>query len=157
MLFNLSIFKIQGDSMSPNISDDSFIITKPFSNIRNKNKLLIFKHKVYGKLVKRLNNIDSSNFFWFKGDSYTSISMDDIGPIKREQIIGEIILCCVKVYEKISEKLSSSSIRTTTVVPTTTVTPISNIKYIEPLNCIIIENPNTNECNKYAIGVPIKN
>tara|TARA_B100001741_G_C16198133_1_gene434607 strand:- start:125 stop:418 length:294 start_codon:yes stop_codon:yes gene_type:complete len=72
------------------------------------------------------------------------------------KIIGETILCCIKVYEKISEKLSSSSIRTTTVVPTT-VTPISNIKYIEPLNCIIIENPNTNECNKYAIGVPIKN
>ncbi len=82
--------------MSPNISDDSFIITKPFSNIRNKNKLLIFKHKVYGKLVKRLNNIDSSNFFWFKGDSYTSISMDDIGPIKREQIIGEIIFSISK-------------------------------------------------------------
>lgn len=73
------------------------------------------------------------------------------------KIIGETILCCIKVYEKISEKLSSSSIRTTTVVPTTTVSPISNIKYIEPLNCIIIENPNTNECNKYAIGVPIKN
>ena len=79
------------------------------------------------------------------------------------KIIGETILCCIKVYEKISEKLSSSSIRTrtvvptTTIVPTTTVSPISNIKYIEPLNCIIIENPNTNECNKYAIGVPIKN
>ena len=95
MLFNFSIYRVKGDSMSPYVSDHSFVITKRLKNMK-KNKLLIFDHKVYGKLIKRLINVDSSNFFWFKGNSSKSISMEDIGPIKKEQIIGEIIFSISK-------------------------------------------------------------
>jgi hypothetical protein len=78
------------------------------------------------------------------------------------KITGETILCCIKVYEFISKKISSSSTRTTSVIPISiipTITPVSSIKInpIEQMNYIVIENPNTRECNKYAIGVVIKN
>ncbi len=78
------------------------------------------------------------------------------------KITGETILCCINVYEFISKKISSSSIRTTVVIPVSTIptiTPISSIKIkpIQKINYIVIENPNTRDCNKYSIGVVIKN
>lgn len=78
------------------------------------------------------------------------------------KITGETILCCINVYEFISKKISSSSTRTTSVIPISsipTIIPVSSIKIkpIEKMNYIVIENPNTRECNKYAIGVVIKN
>ena len=82
--------------MSPIIKNDSFVITKKIKNFCKKNKLFIFKHKIYGKLIKRLVNVDSSNLYWFDGNFYKSISSKDIGPIKKEQILGQIILSISK-------------------------------------------------------------
>ncbi len=95
------IYRIQGDSMSPSIEDNSFLlITSPIKNKRI-NKLFIFKHKLYGKLIKKLVKVDSSNLFWFTGENCHSIKKDQIGPINEDQILGQIVLSISKSSFKI--------------------------------------------------------
>ena len=78
--------------MSPSIDNNSFLLIK--SPIKNKkiNKLFIFQHRIYGKLIKKLVKIDSSNEFWFAGESSFSIKKEQIGPINEHQILGQIVL-----------------------------------------------------------------
>ena len=82
--------------MSPSIDCDSFVITKSVRSIYTINQLFVFKHSVYGNLVKKLINIDTSNLYWFEGINNSSISSSSIGPIKKEQIIGQVIFSVSK-------------------------------------------------------------
>ena len=95
MFLNSFIYKIEGDSMSPSINNSSFVLIKPFKK-KKINKLYIFKHAVYGKLIKKLVKIDSSNHFWFEGEHQSSISKTQIGPIKECNIIGQILFSISK-------------------------------------------------------------
>ena len=81
--------------MSPSLDKNSFVLIKP---IRKKkiNKFFIFKHKVYGRLVKKLVRIDSLNYFWFEGEHQSSISKEQVGPIKECDILGQIIFSISK-------------------------------------------------------------
>ena len=91
-MFKLKIYRIQGDSMSPSIEDNSFLLIKSPIKKKKINKLFIFKHKLYGKLIKRLVKVDSSNLFWFMGENYHSLKKNQIGPINEDQILGQIVL-----------------------------------------------------------------
>ena len=90
MFLKLSIYKIEGDSMSPSVNNNTFVIIKP------SNKFFIFQHKTYGKLVKKLVKIDSSNNFWFEGEHQSSISKTQVGPIKEYNIVGQIVFSISK-------------------------------------------------------------
>ena len=95
MFFKLSFFKVQGNSLSNSIVEGSYVITKSTKNFE-KNAFFIFTHKVYGKLIKKLVKIDSKKKCWFTGDSQQSISIDKIGPVDKNNIIGKVILCISK-------------------------------------------------------------
>jgi len=82
--------------MSPLIDCDSFVVTKSAKNIYKIDQLFVFKHPLFGNLVKKLINIDSSNLYWFEGINNSSISSRSIGPIKKEQIIGQVIFSVSK-------------------------------------------------------------
>ncbi len=82
--------------MSPSIEDNSFLLIKSPIKKKKINKLFIFNHKLYGKLIKRLVEVDSSNSFWFMGENSHSIKKDQIGPIKENQILGQIVLSISK-------------------------------------------------------------
>ncbi len=81
--------------MSPSLDKNSFVLIK---SIRKKkiNKFFIFKHKIYGRLVKKLVRIDSLNYFWFEGEHQSSISKEQVGPIKECDILGQIIFSISK-------------------------------------------------------------
>ena len=81
--------------MSPSIKKNSFVLMKSF-NEKKINKIFVFKHQVYGKLIKKLVKIDSSNQFWFKGEHQSSISQKQIGPIKACDVEGQIIVSISK-------------------------------------------------------------
>ena len=78
--------------MSPTIEHNSFLLVKSHIQKKKINKLFIFKHKLYGELVKRLVKVDPSNSFWFMGENSNSINKDQIGPINETQILGQIVL-----------------------------------------------------------------
>ena len=81
--------------MSPSIYNNSFVLVKCFKK-KKINKIFIFKHKIYGKLIKKLIKIDSSNNFWFEGEHPSSISKKQVGPIKEHNILGQIIISISK-------------------------------------------------------------
>ena len=95
MFLKFIIYKIEGDSMSPSIDKNSFVLTKSFKK-KKVNKFFIFNHKIYGRLVKKLVKIDSSNHFWFEGEHQSSISKKQVGPIQEGDILGQIILSISK-------------------------------------------------------------
>ena len=94
MFLKFSIYKIEGDSMSPSLNNNTFVLTKPYK--KKINKFFIFQHETYGKLVKKLVKIDSSNNFWFEGEHQSSISKTQIGPIKENNILGQIVFSISK-------------------------------------------------------------
>ena len=81
--------------MSPSIDKDSFVLVKSFKK-KKVNKFFIFRHKIYGRLVKKLVKIDSSNNYWFEGEHQSSISKKQVGPIKEPDILGQIIFSISK-------------------------------------------------------------
>ena len=95
MFLKLSIYKIEGDSMSPSLKNNTFVLIKPFKT-KKINRFFIFQHKTYGKLVKKLVKIDSSNNFWFEGEHQSSISKTQIGPVKENNILGQIVFSISK-------------------------------------------------------------
>ena len=95
MFLKLSVYKIEGDSMSPSLNNGTFVLIKPFKKIKI-NKFFIFQHKTYGTLVKKLVKIDSSNHFWFEGEHQSSISKSQVGPIKENNILGQIVFSISK-------------------------------------------------------------
>ena len=95
MFLKFFIYKIEGDSMSPSIENNSFVLIKS-SKEKRINKFFVFKHQVYGKLIKKLVKIDSSNHFWFKGEHQSSISKTQVGPIKEYNILGQIVFSISK-------------------------------------------------------------
>ena len=90
MFLKFCIYKIEGDSMSPSIDNNSFVLIKSFKK-KKVNKFFIFKHSIYGNLIKKLVKIDSSNHFWFEGENQNSISKTQMGPVKECDILGQII------------------------------------------------------------------
>ena len=95
MFFKFFIYKVEGNSMSPSIENNSFILMKSFKE-KKINKFFVFKHQIYGKLIKKLVKIDVSNHFWFEGEHESSISQKKIGPINECDIEGQIIVSISK-------------------------------------------------------------
>ena len=81
--------------MSPSLNNNTFVLVKP-SKKKKINKFFIFQHETYGKLVKKLIKKDSSNRFWFEGEHQSSISKTQIGPIKENNILGQIVFSISK-------------------------------------------------------------
>ncbi|WP_269432778.1 MULTISPECIES: S24 family peptidase [unclassified Pseudoalteromonas] len=86
------LIRITGHSMSPRIPDKSYVLLHTWLNIfkpEHGNALLI-KHPKYGDIIKSLDHIDNQGFFWFKGESEQSVSMIEIGPISKCQILAKV-------------------------------------------------------------------
>lgn len=77
--------------MSPILNNGNFVVTKIKKKFKS-NQILLISHKNYGTIVKRLDFIDKRGDFWFKGTNIESVSQDNIGPIKKRQIKGQVVL-----------------------------------------------------------------
>ncbi len=95
MFLNFSIFKVEGNSMNPDITKGSYVLVnrnfRVFSLFK-KNYILIFKHNIYGILIKKFEYEDRFRRLWFKGTSDMSISKKMIGPVSKKNIIGKVIM-----------------------------------------------------------------
>lgn len=93
-MLNLSFFRVFGDSMLPKIPCGSFVLVKKQTRkVNHKNdSILVFYHKIYGNLIKKLDYMDKSKRLWFSGSNSESITKNKIGPIQRERVIGKVIL-----------------------------------------------------------------
>lgn len=76
--------------MLPLIPEKSFIFTVKICSRPKAGDILIFNHLKYGKLIKKLIFIDRYSQLWFKGQNSNSLSIIDIGPINRGQVLGKV-------------------------------------------------------------------
>ncbi len=92
MLF-FSIGRVFGNSMSPRICPDSFIISVKLPRWIPKKvgQMYYIEHPRYGKIVKTLAHIEDSDTLWFKGESAASVSSAAIGAMTHQQIIGKVL------------------------------------------------------------------
>ena len=78
--------------MYPRIPEGSYVIIIPLVNFFiSKKSIFCFKHKRFGKLIKNFEKKDSNGFYWFKSENSDGVSIKEIGPIKKNDIIGKVI------------------------------------------------------------------
>lgn len=85
--------------MSPEIDDNSYVVVKKNKKSNwfpKNNSILIFYHPSFGMLVKRLVDADNKGNYWFCGISDYSLSREEIGPIKKKNIYGNVMLVISK-------------------------------------------------------------
>ncbi|MCP4321516.1 MAG: nickel-type superoxide dismutase maturation protease [Psychromonas sp.] len=89
----LSINKVVGQSMSPAIPENSFLIFHRFIYHRclTVGKIIKVKHPIYGLIVKKLIRIDQQGLYWLEGLNASSVSSIQMGAIKRNMITGIVV------------------------------------------------------------------
>ena len=91
----LRILKVTGDSMSPDFEEGDFVViaTVPFFLDRLKTgDIIIFEHKIYGTLIKRIASFDPETAeAYVEGSSPDSLDSRRLGTIRRENIQGKVV------------------------------------------------------------------
>ena len=88
----LGIYKVRGNSMFPALSDNDFVITsRLFAHLRQ-GDLVVMQHPTYGRLIKRIDVIDSSSRIRLRGENNNSLSPDAMGWLDRKHLKGKVLL-----------------------------------------------------------------
>ena len=79
--------------MSPKIPHDSYVLVDSFwtTNFLKANQSILFRHREYGLIVKTIAAIDHNGLVWSKGENENSVSIEQIGPVSKEDIIGKVV------------------------------------------------------------------
>lgn len=91
MLFK--IWKVKGHSMAPVIPSGCFVLVVRrfyFLPLRQGQRLVI-NHPKYGAIVKKIALVDRNGFIWSKGENAQSLSVEELGPIDKSQILGRVV------------------------------------------------------------------
>ena len=94
-MLGFKIYVTQGNSMKNTTPNGSFIILRPFWSFKP-NSVFIFSHGIYGVIIKKLKFEDRYGNLWFEGDNVESISLNQIGPIEKNKVIGKVALSISK-------------------------------------------------------------
>jgi len=91
----LLIHKVIGDSMSPDFREGDFVVltTVPFFLNRLKvGDTVIFEHKHYGTLIKRIASFDPETAeAYVEGTQPESLDSRRLGTIRRDAMRGKVI------------------------------------------------------------------
>jgi len=52
---------------------------------------LFFNHPKYGVIVKTVAIVDKNDLIWSRGENNGSLSIDQLGPVNKAQIVGRVI------------------------------------------------------------------
>jgi len=79
--------------MAPFIPSESYIIVAKWLIIFpiKKGQRLIINHSKYGLIIKTVAVVDKNGFVWSRGESKGSITIEEIGPVEKRQILGRVI------------------------------------------------------------------
>ena len=100
----LFIYKISGDSMSPQYLNEDYVLALKVkflpSFLIKKNQDFIIGHNQYGDMIKRLVQRKKEDEFLFTGLNGKSISPEQIGVIKKGAIKGLVLWKIAKPSKK---------------------------------------------------------
>ena len=79
--------------MAPVIPSGSFILAAKWLSIFpiREGQRLVINHPTFGIIVKTVAIIDKNGFIWSKGENINSVSVEQMGPVNKGQILGRII------------------------------------------------------------------
>ncbi|GHE96021.1 hypothetical protein GCM10011501_27050 [Thalassotalea profundi] len=79
--------------MEPIIPDDCFILVVKWLLIFpiKPEQRLVINHPNYGVIVKTVAIVDRNGFIWSKGESFNSLSVEELGPVDKSQLLGRVI------------------------------------------------------------------
>lgn len=90
----LQVFKVRGASLAPEFQDGDFVVasTLPifFRRLRP-GDVVVFRHRVYGRLVKRVKRVEPSGEVFVVGSGEGSIDSRIFGPIRRADVQGLVL------------------------------------------------------------------
>ena len=92
-MFGLKLLKVIGESMEPVLPAGCFILVANWLlifPIRCKQRLVI-DHPKYGVIVKTVAIVDKNGLIWSRGENDGSLSVEQLGPVNKTQIIGKVI------------------------------------------------------------------
>lgn len=84
--------------MFPRIPQHSYVLASHWYNF-NKikvNQTVLIKHPQYGLLIKNVAVVDKNNLIWCKGENSSSITVEKLGPVSKQQIIGKVLKIFIK-------------------------------------------------------------
>lgn len=105
-MLGLKIWKVHGHSMEPIIPQGCFILVSRWLRllpIKAGHKLII-NHPRYGLIVKTVALIDRNGFIWSKGENAASVSVEQLGPVDKGQVIGRVI----RIFKPATSKTARS-------------------------------------------------
>lgn len=84
--------------MSPKIPNDSYVLScNWFTNLfLAEGKKIVVEHQHYGLIVKTVALVDHHGFIWVKGENSGSISVEQLGPISSNQVVGRVLSVFVR-------------------------------------------------------------
>ncbi len=88
-MFGYQIIKAAGRSMMPLIHHGAFLIIRP-ALLYHINDVVQVAHPYYGAIVKRIVWGDNTTGFYLAGDSNASLSVEQMGCISSNQILGKV-------------------------------------------------------------------
>lgn len=93
MSFPVMAFKVEEESMEPNIQRGQYVIARSIFGKPRKGDVVILKHPKNGmKLIKRISEIRDGKYFVLGDNSDFSEDSRTFGPVERNMIIGKIFL-----------------------------------------------------------------
>ena len=81
--------------MFPLYNDGDYVITSSIPLIFNRireNSIIVFNSPVFGILIKKVSSSDNKGIFYVTGINPDGISSEKIGPVKKDEIIGTVLL-----------------------------------------------------------------
>lgn len=79
--------------MFPRIPQHSYVLAMHwlrFTKLKPEQTILI-DHPKYGLLIKNIALIDRNGLIWCKGENLASITIEVLGPVNKQQIIGQVL------------------------------------------------------------------
>jgi len=91
----LRIIKVTGESLSPEYKEGDYVVVAAlpffFASLRQ-GDVIVFRHPVYGTMVKRVERVDSAEDEIFVAGSHPrSLDSRQFGPIPRHWVTGKVL------------------------------------------------------------------
>lgn len=92
-MFGVKCLKVTGESMEPVIPPGCFILVAKWLLVFpiKPEQRLVINHPKYGLIVKTVAIVDRNGLIWSKGENSKSLSVEQLGPVDKTQLLGRII------------------------------------------------------------------
>ncbi|WDE01950.1 nickel-type superoxide dismutase maturation protease [Thalassomonas actiniarum] len=84
--------------MFPRIPQSSYVLVNHWFRLRSLEveQTVLIQHPQLGLIIKKIALIDRNGLIWSKGENSASISVEQFGPVNKNQVIGRVL----KVFKK---------------------------------------------------------